>query len=128
MLQQSDESASLKQTVAKLQEEIATLRLERDDHLQQIEDLTNTVEIQKSEMAISEAKMMHLESQLKGNIYGKKFSKSKFLIHKGSYMSAHVLLNLLNESGKRDKNARLTKRIFFFAMSFINSIIQEQEC
>ena len=69
-MQQSDESASLKQTVAKLQEEIATLRLERDDHLQQIEDLTNTVESQKSEMAISEAKMMHLESQLKGNIYG----------------------------------------------------------
>ena len=24
-------------------------------------------------------------------------------IHRGSYMSAHVLLNLLNELGKRDK-------------------------
>ena len=32
-------------------------------------------------------------------------------------MSAHVLLNLLNELGKRDKNA-----------SLINSIIQEHEC
>ena len=78
MLQQSDESASLKQTVAKLQEEIATLRLERDDHLQQIADLTNTVESQKSEMAISEAKMMHLESQLKG---GNKFYYHIFKRH-----------------------------------------------
>ena len=25
------------------------------------------------------------------------------LLHRGSYMSAHVLLNLLNELGKRDK-------------------------
>ena len=25
------------------------------------------------------------------------------VIHRGSYMSAHVLLNLLNELGKRDK-------------------------
>ena len=24
-------------------------------------------------------------------------------LHRGSYMSAHVLLNLLNELGKRDK-------------------------
>ena len=34
-------------------------------------------------------------------------------------MSAHVLLNLLNELRKRD---------IFFATSIINSIIQEQEC
>ena len=26
-----------------------------------------------------------------------------YTIHRGSYMSAHVLLNLLNELGKRDK-------------------------
>ena len=25
------------------------------------------------------------------------------VLHRGSYMSAHVLLNLLNELGKRDK-------------------------
>ena len=37
-------------------------------------------------------------------------------------MSAHVLLNLLNESGKRDKMLSLFH--FFFATSFINSIIQ----
>ena len=43
-------------------------------------------------------------------------------------MSAHVLLNLLNELGKRDKNARLTKHCISFAMSLINSIIQEHDC
>ena len=35
-------------------------------------------------------------------------------------MSAHVLLNLLNELGKRDKMRGLS--------SIINSIIQEHEC
>ena len=35
-------------------------------------------------------------------------------------MSAHVLLNLLNELGKRDN--------LIFATSLINSIIQEHEC
>ena len=44
-------------------------------------------------------------------------------------MSTHVLLNLLNELGKRDKNARLVEHfISFFATSLINSIIQEHEC
>ena len=44
-------------------------------------------------------------------------------------MSAHVLLNLLNELGKRDK-MRVLPRIlsFFFATSLINSIIRENEC
>ena len=50
-------------------------------------------------------------------------------------MSAHVLLNLLNELGKRDKQAShdLGKRdeqashFIFFATSLINSIIQEHE-
>ena len=40
-------------------------------------------------------------------------------------MSAHVLLNLLNELGKRDK---MRGFISFFATSLINSIIQEHEC
>ena len=35
-------------------------------------------------------------------------------------MSAHVLLNLLNELEKRDK--------MLFATSLLNSIIQEHEC
>ena len=46
-------------------------------------------------------------------------------------MSAHVLLSLLNELGKRDKmrGLRLAKQfISFFATSLINSIIQEHEC
>ena len=40
-------------------------------------------------------------------------------------MSAHVLLNLLNELGERDKMRGLN---LFFAISLINSIIQEHEC
>ena len=31
------------------------------------------------------------------------FEVNSYNIHRGSYMSAHVLLNLLNELGKRDK-------------------------
>ena len=43
-------------------------------------------------------------------------------------MGAHVLLNLSNELGKNDKNARLVKHfIVFFATSLIYSIIQEHE-
>ena len=44
-------------------------------------------------------------------------------------MSAHVLLNLFNELGKRDRMRGLPS-IFslFFATSLINSIIQEHEC
>ena len=44
-------------------------------------------------------------------------------------MSAHVLLNLLNELGKRDKMLGLLSILsLFFATSLINSIIQEHEC
>ena len=35
-------------------------------------------------------------------------------------MSAHVLLNLLNELGKRDKMRGLSSIFFFFARSFNN--------
>ena len=48
--------------------------------------------------------------------------------HRGSYISAHVLLNLLNELGKRDKMRGLPSIYLFFATSLINSIIQEHEC
>ena len=41
-------------------------------------------------------------------------------LYRGSFMSAHVLLNLLNEFGKSDKMQDLP--------SLINSIIQVQEC
>ena len=43
-------------------------------------------------------------------------------------MSAHVLLNLLNELGKRDKMGSLSNILSLFATSLINSIIQEYEC
>ena len=45
-------------------------------------------------------------------------------------MSAHVLLNLLNELRKRDKKqaSRSLACYLFFATSLINSIIQEHEC
>ena len=43
-------------------------------------------------------------------------------------MSNHVLLNLLNELGKRDKMRGLQSIFLFFATSLIYSIIQEQVC
>ena len=43
-------------------------------------------------------------------------------------MNAHVLLNLLNEFGKRDKMPGLQSILLLFATSEINSIIQEHEC
>ena len=42
-------------------------------------------------------------------------------------MSAQDLLNLLNEFRKRDKMRGLPSVLSLFAMSLINSIIQEQE-
>ena len=43
-------------------------------------------------------------------------------------MSAPVLLNLLKELRKRDKMLGLLSILISFAMSLINSIIQEHEC
>ena len=44
-------------------------------------------------------------------------------------MSAHVLLNLLNELWKIDKMRGLLSILpLFFTTSLINSIIQEHEC
>ena len=43
-------------------------------------------------------------------------------------MSAHVLLNLLNELGKRDKLRGLPSILSLLATSLINSIKQEHEC
>ena len=50
------------------------------------------------------------------------------LKNRGSYMSAHVLLNLLNELGKRDKMRGLPSILYLFRNEFNNSIIQEHEC
>ena len=38
-----------------------------------------------------------------------------YIIHRGSYMYAHVLLNLLNELGKKDKMRGLPSVYLFFA-------------
>ena len=48
--------------------------------------------------------------------------------HRGSYMSDHVLLNLLNELGKRDKMRGLPSILSLFRNELINSIKQEHEC
>ena len=39
-------------------------------------------------------------------------------LNRGSYMSAHVLLNLLNELGKRDKMRGLPSILFLFRNEF----------
>ena len=43
-------------------------------------------------------------------------------------MSAHVLLNLLDVLGKSGKMGGLPSILSLFAMSLINSLIQEHEC
>ena len=43
-------------------------------------------------------------------------------------MSAHVLLNLLNELGKRDKMRGLPSILSLFCNELINSIKQEHKC
>ena len=42
----------------------------------------------------------------------------KGYVNRGSYMSAHVLLNLLNELGKRDKMRGLPSILFLFRNEF----------
>ena len=43
-------------------------------------------------------------------------------------MSAHILLNLLNDLGKEIKCEACPAFYLFFVTSFINSITQEHEC
>ena len=49
-------------------------------------------------------------------------------IFRGSYTSAHVLLNLLNKLGKSDKMEACRAFYHFFATSLKYSIIQGHEC
>ena len=42
----------------------------------------------------------------------------RHVINRGSYMSAHVLLNLLNESGKRDQMRGLPSILSLFRTEF----------
>ena len=44
--------------------------------------------------------------------------KDQESIHRGSYMSAHVLLNLLNQLGKRDKMRGLPSILSLFRNEF----------
>ena len=48
--------------------------------------------------------------------------------NRGSYMSAHVILNSLNELGKRDKMRGLPSILSLFRNEFNKSIIQDHEC
>ena len=48
-------------------------------------------------------------------------------INRGSYMNVHVLLNLLNVLGKRDKCEDCRAFYISFATSLINLMIQEFE-
>ena len=48
--------------------------------------------------------------------------------YRGSYMSAHVLLNLLNELRKKEIKCEACRAFYlFFATSSINSIMQEHK-
>ena len=49
-------------------------------------------------------------------------------IYRGSYMSAHVLLNLLNELGGKIRCEALPSILSVSPNEFNNSIIQEHEC
>ena len=49
-------------------------------------------------------------------------------LHRGSYMGVHVVLNLLNKLGKRDKMRGLPSILSLLSNKFKISIIQEHEC
>ena len=55
-------------------------------------------------------------------------AENTIFIHRGSYMSAHVLLNLLNELGEKIRCEACRVSYRFSPTSLINSIIQEHEC
>ena len=48
--------------------------------------------------------------------------------HRGSYLSAHILLDLLNVWGNEIKCEACRALYLFFATSLINLIIQVHEC
>ena len=60
------------------------------------------------------------------NVYEMLVRVARILNNRGSYISAHVLLNLLNELRKR--SVRLCQAFYHFsATCSINSIIQKHE-
>ena len=58
--------------------------------------------------------MMHYVAYHLGNNFLPKYAFRRTPIYRGSHMSAHVLLNLLNEFGKRDKMRGLPSILHFF--------------
>ena len=58
---------------------------------------------------------------------GAQNNNASLKLNRGYFMSANVLLNLLNELGKRDKMRGLSNILFFYATSLMNSIIQEHD-
>ena len=56
------------------------------------------------------------------------FENVRKIVHKGSYMSVQVQLNLLNELKKRDKCSASLTFYLFLATSLINSIIWVHQC
>lgn len=66
VLQPSEETTKLKQTVASLKEEITTLQNEKDEYLAEITSLHTSLDQLKSDLAVKEAQTLHLENQLKG--------------------------------------------------------------
>ena len=53
--------------------------------------------------------------------------KKQSNINRGSYMSAHVLLNLINELGKKDKMQCFAEHFITFSQQ-VNSIMHEYKC
>ena len=70
--------------------------------------------------------LLNLEGQNFGISFDLRFNEMiaslyyqyRIILHRGSYMSAHYLLNLLNESGKRDKMRGLPSIISLFRNEF----------
>ena len=69
-------------------------------------------------MCASSGQSAHLHMVVKACAAG-------YTIHRGPYMSAHVLLNLLDGFRKCDKMRGLSCILSLFTMSLIHSIIQQ---
>ena len=54
--------------------------------------------------------------------YNRKFLGPEEKLHRGSYMSSHVLLNLLNNLGKSDKMRGLQSILSLFRRKFMKFI------
>ena len=68
----------------------------------------------------SETEVLHrLVRAFTAHIHNKYQNLVNWLIYRGSYMSVHVLLNLLNELGKSDKIGGLPSILLLFCNKFI---------